>query len=138
MDTRSTVDAEEEPVDSSSKAEATEQAETDEEVEVEPEGKAPAHDASNDGHKAPTVVQAQDKAELAKVAQTLREDATEGETTTCPAGMMYCASPGTLTDMHVKSYRDAYTAGSCCCVQSTREYLKSTVLVNSHGFGTLL
>lgn len=52
---------------------------TDGEGEVEVEGKAPVHDASSAGHKVPTAVQAQDKAELAKVAQKLREDATEGE-----------------------------------------------------------
>lgn len=49
---------------------------------VEGEGKAPVHDATDAGQnklKAPTTIHAHNKAELAKVGQTLREDAAEGE-----------------------------------------------------------
>lgn len=50
------------------------------EVEIEVEVKAPVHDASSAGHhKAPAATQAQTKADLAKVAQTLKQDAAEGE-----------------------------------------------------------
>lgn len=83
MATRST-DASEDPVDTTpGKTEPTKQDGADEagEVEAEAEGKAPVHDASDTGRKAPTAMQAQNKAELAKVAQTLREDAAEGERT---------------------------------------------------------
>ena len=54
----------------------------DREGEVEVEGKAPVHDASSAGIKAPVVAQAQaqTKAELSKVADTLRDDAKEGTT----------------------------------------------------------
>eukprot|EP00903_Cladosiphon_okamuranus_P013695 g12752.t1 len=48
--------------------------------EMEGEGKAPVHDASDAGQnklKAPTAMQAHNMVELAKVTQTLREDAAE-------------------------------------------------------------
>lgn len=45
------------------------------------EEKAPVHDANNADHTVvPAALQAKTKADLAKVAQTLREDATEGQT----------------------------------------------------------
>lgn len=44
------------------------------------EEKAPVHDASTADHTVPAALQAKTKADLAKVAQTLREDATEGQT----------------------------------------------------------
>lgn len=48
--------------------------------EADAEGKAPVHNASNAAQKAaPEAVQSQSKADLEKVAQTLREDASEGE-----------------------------------------------------------
>lgn len=86
MATRSTDASEDQPVETSTtsgkKAEAIEPAGADGDGEVEAEGKAPAHDASDAGQKASTTaVQAQNKAELAKVARTLREDAVEGEST---------------------------------------------------------
>lgn len=40
---------------------------------------APIHDASSAAHRDPAASQAQTKADLAKAAQTLRQDATEGE-----------------------------------------------------------
>lgn len=79
MATRSTDASDDHPVDTSSKAEPIKQAGADGGGEVEVEGKAPVHDASDTGHKAPTAMQSQNKADLAKVAQRLREDATEGE-----------------------------------------------------------
>lgn len=41
--------------------------------------KAPVHDASSAAHKSPAAAQAQTKADLAKAAQTLKQDAAEGE-----------------------------------------------------------
>lgn len=80
MTVRSTDASEDQPVESSSsKVEAVKQAGTDGDGEVEGEGAAPVHDASSAVLKAPTAMKAQDKVELTKVAQTLREDAAEGE-----------------------------------------------------------
>ena len=96
----------------------------DREGEVEVEGKAPVHDASSAGIKAPVVAQAQaqTKAELSKVADTLRDDAKEGT-----IGDAASATPG----LHMHS---VYEAIPVCCahrVARTRHTLRDIVHVQS-------
>lgn len=62
-------------------------AETDKQgsEETSVEGKAPVHDASDAVPKPSVAKQSTSKADLAKTAQTLREDANEGEMLHCVA-----------------------------------------------------
>lgn len=53
--------------------------EEEQEGDIGAEIKAPVHDASSAAHKSPAAAQAQTKADLAKAAQTLKQDAAEGE-----------------------------------------------------------
>ncbi|CAM9513142.1 unnamed protein product [Ectocarpus sp. 6 AP-2014] len=64
----------------STRSEDTPPADTDGKGQLEE--KAPVHDASTADHTVPATLQAKTKEALAKVAQTLREDATEDATTT--------------------------------------------------------